>query len=91
MQSNVALVDDLAMLVKQLVRELRTAAPGHALPEKAMDYLNRNGLAGSPLRAASNDLPPVDLSCPACGTRDRNEHAKGCAVEALIINLRSQH
>ena len=42
--------DDLAALVRQLVRSLRKAAPQHALPDKAMDYLKREGLQGSPLR-----------------------------------------
>jgi len=42
--------DDLAALVRQLVRSLREAAPQHALPDKAMDYLKRKGLQGSPLR-----------------------------------------
>ena len=42
--------DDLAALVRQLVRSLRKAAPQHALPDKAMDYLKRKGLQGSPLR-----------------------------------------
>lgn len=42
--------DDLATLVRQLVRQLRKAAPQHALPDKALDYLKRKGLQGSPLR-----------------------------------------
>jgi hypothetical protein len=51
-QAPAAPVDDLAQLVKQLVRTLRKAAPGNDLAEKAMDYLKRQGLQGSPLRAA---------------------------------------
>jgi hypothetical protein len=46
-----ARVDDLAALVSQLVHALRKAAPGHALAERALDYLKRKGLQGSPLRA----------------------------------------
>ena len=42
--------DDLAALVRQLVRSLRKADPQHALPDKAIDYLKRKGLQGSPLR-----------------------------------------
>ena len=42
--------DDLVALVQRLARELRKAAPDHALPEKALDYLRRKGLRGSPLR-----------------------------------------
>ena len=42
--------DDLTALVRQLVRSLRKAAPQHALPDKALDYLKRKGLQGSPLR-----------------------------------------
>ncbi|MCO7556144.1 hypothetical protein [Metapseudomonas otitidis] len=44
-------VDDLACLVRRLVHQLRKAAPAHDLPEKAMDYLKRKGLQGSPYRA----------------------------------------
>lgn len=45
-------VDDLCALAKQFVQRLRKAAPDSDLPEKAMDYLKRKGLQGSPLRAA---------------------------------------
>lgn len=41
---------DLAALVRQLARSLRKAAPEHDLPVKALDYLKRKGLQGSPLR-----------------------------------------
>lgn len=51
-QASAPEVDDLAALVARLVRALRTAAPGHDLPEKALDYLKRKGLTGSALRAA---------------------------------------
>ncbi|MDH0852385.1 hypothetical protein N5D66_31010, partial [Delftia tsuruhatensis] len=47
-----ARVDDLAALVKKLVQALRKAAPNHVLPAQALDYLKRQGLQGSPLRAA---------------------------------------
>ena len=43
-------VGDLSMLVRQLVQALRKSAPDHALPDKAMDYLKRKGLQGSPMR-----------------------------------------
>jgi len=43
-------VGDLSMLVRQLVQALRKASPDHALPDKAMDYLKRKGLQGSPMR-----------------------------------------
>ncbi|EEQ9413388.1 hypothetical protein KI134_003217 [Escherichia coli] len=38
------LVDELTMLVKQLTWQLRKAKPDCKLPDKAMDYLKRNGL-----------------------------------------------
>lgn len=50
-QAPAAPMDDLAQLVKQLVRALRKAAPGNDLADKALDYLKRQGLQGSPLRA----------------------------------------
>ena len=43
-------VGDLSMLVRQLVQALRKAAPDYVLPDKAMDYLKRKGLKGSPMR-----------------------------------------
>ena len=46
-------VDDLAMMVRRLVHALSKASPGHALPAKAEDYLQRKGLQGSPLRDAA--------------------------------------
>jgi hypothetical protein len=47
-------VGDLAILVARLVRELRKAAPTNDLADKAMDYLKREGLCGSPLRSDAN-------------------------------------
>ena len=44
------MVGDLAMLVARLARKLRKATPADELPAQALDYLNRNGLKGSPLR-----------------------------------------
>lgn len=49
-QNNSAEAEDLSMLVKQLVRQLRKANPCSDLPDKAMDYLQRKGLQGSPFR-----------------------------------------
>lgn len=46
-----AVAGDLSMLVRQLVQALRKVAPDHALPDKALEYLKRKGLQGSPLRA----------------------------------------
>ena len=44
------MVGDLAMLVARLARKLLKATPADELPAQALDYLNRNGLKGSPLR-----------------------------------------
>lgn len=49
--------DDLAALVRQLVRSLRKAAPDNELADKALDYLKRKGLQGSPLRHNIVDVP----------------------------------
>lgn len=68
-------VDELAQLVKQLVRALRKAAPSHALPEKALDYMRRQGLLGSPLRTASyTPSTPAGLLAAAAHIQ-----AKACA------------
>ena len=42
--------DDLVMLVRQLATKLRKVAPDTDLPERAIDYLKRHNLQGSPLR-----------------------------------------
>ena len=47
---DIPMVGDLAMLVSRLARKLRKSAPADELPAQALDYLNRNGLKGSPLR-----------------------------------------
>ncbi len=44
------MVGDLVMLVARLARKLLKATPADELPSQALDYLNRNGLNGSPLR-----------------------------------------
>ena len=43
-------IGDLSMLVRQLASSLRKAAPEHSLPDRAIDYLRRHNLQGSPLR-----------------------------------------
>jgi hypothetical protein len=52
--------EDLSALAARLARALRKAAPGNDLAEKAMDYLRRKGLQGSPLRAAPTLLGVAD-------------------------------
>lgn len=47
---DMTIVDDLALLCRQLVRSLAKAAPGNDLATRAMDYLQRKGLQGSPFR-----------------------------------------
>lgn len=50
LRSSSSCVEDLSALVRQLVHRLRKASPDNDLPEKALDYLRRKGLQGSPLR-----------------------------------------
>jgi hypothetical protein len=45
-------MDNLTGLVKQLAHKLGKAAPGNDLSARALDYLRRKGLLGSPLRDA---------------------------------------
>jgi len=47
-------VDDLAQMVKRLARALRKSNPDTELPAKALDYLKRKELLGSPLREVPN-------------------------------------
>lgn len=44
------IIDELAMLVRQLAHSLKKSKPDSKLPAKAVDYLVRHGLQGSPLR-----------------------------------------
>jgi hypothetical protein len=55
LRKDASCVDDLSALVRQLVQRLRKAAPYNDLPEKALDYLKRKGLQGSPLRTNQDD------------------------------------
>jgi hypothetical protein len=50
-QTEQPVVDDLRMLVVRLARALNKAIPDNTLAYKALDYLERKGLQGSPLRA----------------------------------------
>ena len=47
-----AYTDDLVALVENLAQALSAAAPDNDLAGHALDYLERNGLQGSPLQAA---------------------------------------
>lgn len=46
-------MDELAMLVRRLAHALQKSAPDSNLPKVAMDYLSISGLAGSPMREAT--------------------------------------
>lgn len=48
-------VGDLAMLVRMLVHKVQTFNPHSDLAKRAMDYLTRHGLQGSPLRGDPTD------------------------------------
>ena len=49
-------VDDLAMLVRRLVHEVRKTNKESSVAIKAVDYLKRKGLQGSPIREINNNL-----------------------------------
>jgi hypothetical protein len=59
-----AYADDLVALVVNLVQALSAAAPDNDLAGHALDYLKRNGLQGSPLRAAET-APQAPAAPPA--------------------------
>lgn len=50
-------LENLSALVVRLARALKKAQPGHPLPAQAMAYLQRKGLAGSPLRSSDESEP----------------------------------
>lgn len=61
-------VEDMAAVIRQLVRSLRKAAPDNEVAKRAMDYLKKHGLEGSPLRAT----PPTPAPAPATGGKGDN-------------------
>jgi hypothetical protein len=71
LRTDAACVDDLSAIIRQLVHSLRKAAPDHALPAKAVGYLVRKGLQGSPLRSKADGVEP-----------DLNTHDKVCGWTA---------
>lgn len=48
---HVAKLDNCGALIRKLVQSLRRASPGNDLSEKALSFLKRNDLQGSPLRS----------------------------------------
>ena len=71
LEQSETIVDDLAQLVMRLVHQLRKAEPDNELPDKALDYLKRNGLTGSILRDAF------------CRSDDRCQYAIDHGAEGL--------
>ncbi len=51
-EAHKSVIENLSALVRQLAYRLSGAAPDSDLPAKALDYLKREGLQGSPLRSA---------------------------------------
>lgn len=45
-----AVIKDLAMLCRMMIRRLLKLDPESSLAKRAMDYLTRHGLQGSPLK-----------------------------------------
>src|SRR5258708_3144954 len=80
-----ASVDDLAMLVKKLVRHVRKASPDNNMAIMAMDYLIRHGLEGSALR---NEAAPTGKVTADAGSREALRRLEN-ACEA-IAKLRTQ-
>lgn len=53
LRASTAQVDNLSALVRRLSHLLRKAAPDNDLPAKALDYLNRNGIATTAFRGTT--------------------------------------
>lgn len=58
-------VDDLAALVRQLAHSLKKSSLDNDLADKAVDYLRRKGLQGSPLRGLV-EIKPAPLKPSIC-------------------------
>lgn len=73
-------VDDLAMLVRQLVHSLRKHSPDNTTAARAVDYLKRHELQGSPLRSLS---PAPDAARVYTGEKS-GETFNADEVDALL-------
>jgi hypothetical protein len=75
-----AQVNDLSMLMRRLVHALNRASPNNPIAKKAADYLIRNGLQGSPLRAEDvlrEDRIADDADGASCSLKDAIRKARG--------------
>lgn len=92
-----ARVPDLSRLVARLMRELKKADPTHQLPMKAMEYLSRHNLIGSPLRSDNqvNDavemVDAMDWPLPCDVTVGAGTNKKGTPLSALILRMKVLH
>lgn len=57
-------VEDMAAVIRRLVHSLRKAAPDNEVATRAMAYLKKHGLEGSPLRAAPASPAPHEGAKP---------------------------
>jgi hypothetical protein len=55
LKNKTALALNLAILVRRLVRKMHQLAPTDPIIQQAMDFLSKNGLQGSVLRAEASD------------------------------------
>lgn len=75
-------VEDLAALVRKLVHSLNIAKPGSDLAKRAVEYLRRKGLQGSPLReqAQAVAIPAGFVLVPVMAT----EAMHRAAIKTII-------
>lgn len=83
-----ARVDDLAMLIRLLVHSLHKYNPDNETARRAVDYLRRHEILGSPLRHDLNSTPAADLE--ALDARVRREALGTGGVEAIAAERKRQ-
>ena len=80
-------VGDLSYLVKQLVHSIKMDRPDNVLAERAMDYLKRKELCGSPLRDETEKLRDALRYHIKVYQVDDQEWDKDEAADRIMANI----
>jgi hypothetical protein len=81
--------NDLATLVKRLVREIRLVNRTDALDRGAMDYLVRNHLDGDPMRGATTVENPVANICDMVDSSPKSAADHADDLETMVSVLKN--
>jgi len=82
-------VDELAMLIRRLVRRLNQELPHNDIGEAAMDYLARNGISGEILRGWAAPVVP-DAKTAGIIKRLRDACPAGYGCKCMVNDAASE-